>query len=329
MRPSLIPLLVNYFQGRRCKIKWRGHLSSEKLLPGSGAQGSALGNWEYLSQTNNNADHIPASDRWKWVDDLTTLEIVNLITIGLSSYNFRQHVASDIPEHGQFVNPDNLLTQNYIHTLDKWSDLHLMKLNEKKTNILLFNFTKKYQFATRLKLKGSNIEQVNEAKILGTIVTDSLSWDANTKRIIKKCHMRMQLLRQVARFGADPLMMKQIYTQIIRVILEGSCLVWDGGLTVRNRRDLERIQKLCMWIILPNHTYKEALRELDLEDLQTRRTKLTLRFAKLHKTDGKLGSLFKHNKKVHTMKTKNILNIFQQPAQTDSKNCPFYTCNSC
>ena len=60
-----------------------------------------------------------------------------------------------------------------------------MKLNEKKTKSLLFNFTKKYQFATRLKLKGSNIEQVNEAKILGTIVTDSLSWDANTKRITR------------------------------------------------------------------------------------------------------------------------------------------------
>ena len=62
-----------------------------------------------------------------------------------------------------------------------------------------------------------------------------------------------------------------------------------------------------MWIILPNHTYKEALRKLDLEDLQTRRTKLTLRYAKLHKSDGKIGSLFKHNETVQTMNTRNSL----------------------
>ena len=107
-------LLVNYFQGRRCRVKWRGHLSSERLLPGSGAQGSIIGNLEFVSQTNNNADHIPPDNRWKLVDDLTTVEVINMITIGLTSYNFRHHVASDIPVHGQFVNHENLLSQHYI-----------------------------------------------------------------------------------------------------------------------------------------------------------------------------------------------------------------------
>ena len=67
-----------------------------------------------------------------------------------------------------------------------------MKLNEKKTKILLFNYTKNYQFATRLKLKGSVVEQVSEAKILGTIISDKLSWVSNVSRIIKKCYMRIQ-----------------------------------------------------------------------------------------------------------------------------------------
>ena len=122
VRPSLIPLRINYFQGRRCRIKWRGHLSSVRQLPGSGAKGSVIGNLEYLSQTNNNSDHIPREDRWKWVDDLTTLAIVNMITVDLASYNFRQYLASDVPIHGQFVKPENLKTQMYINTLDTWSD---------------------------------------------------------------------------------------------------------------------------------------------------------------------------------------------------------------
>ena len=304
VRPSLIPLLVNYFQGRQCQIKWRGQLSSKRDLPGSGAQGSVLGNWEYLSQTNNNANHIPVEDKWKWVDDLTTLEIINLIAVGLASYNFRQHLPSDIPVHGQYVKPENLKTQEYITTLDTWSGEHKMKLNAKKTKILIFNFTKKYQFATRLTLKGTVVEQVPEAKILGTIIDDQLSWDKNTSRIIKKCYMRMQLLRKVASFGTSPQILRQIYIQIIRVILEGSCQVWDGGLTIKNRRSLERVQKLCLWTILPNKTYKEALRKLDIEDLQTRRTKLMLRFAKLNKTEGKLSHLFTPNRKIHNMETR-------------------------
>ena len=57
---------------------------------------------------------------------------MNLIAVGLASYNFRQHVASYIPVHGQFVSPENLQTQEYITTLDTWSGEHKMKLNEKK-----------------------------------------------------------------------------------------------------------------------------------------------------------------------------------------------------
>ena len=169
VRSSLIPVLVNYFQGRSCQIKWRGLLSKRRQLPGSGAQGSIMGNHEFLSQTNNKVDHIPQGDRWKWVDDLTTLEVVDLINAGLSCYNFRQHVASDINVNGQYLDPKNVKTQQYISTLDSWSDQQLMKLHEKKTKIMLINFTKKHQFKTRLTLKSSIIEQVPQIKILGTI----------------------------------------------------------------------------------------------------------------------------------------------------------------
>jgi hypothetical protein len=305
VRPSLIPLLVNYFQGRRCQIKWRGHLSKERLLPGSGAQGSIIGNLEFLSQTNNNADHIPSEDRWKWVDDLTAVEVVNMINIGLSSYNFRQHVASDIPVHGQYVDPQNLQTQSYITTLDAWSVRNKMQLNVAKMKIMLINFTKNYQFVSRIKLNDSPLEQVKEANILGTIISDSLLWNENCARIVKKCNMRLQLLREVASFGTDVRMMKLIYIQIIRVILEGSCQVWHGSLTKKNRRDLERCQKLAMKIILPTQSYKTALLTLDLETLEERREKLTAKFSNFAKNHDKLKSLFRLNMKSHKMNTRN------------------------
>ena len=116
--------------------------------------------------------------------------------------------------------------------------------------------------------------------------------------------MRMQLLRKVASFGTKPEIMKSIYIHIIRVILEGSCEVWAGALTLKNRRALERCQKLSLKIILPNHKYKSALKFLNLEDLETRRKKITLKFAKNAKNHSKLAHLFIENIKVHEMKTR-------------------------
>ena len=87
VRPSLIPLLISYFKAREMRIKWHGHLSKPRLMPGSGAMGFHIGNLEFDSQTNHNADSVPEEDRFKFVDDLSCLEIINLINIGLASHN--------------------------------------------------------------------------------------------------------------------------------------------------------------------------------------------------------------------------------------------------
>ena len=96
------------------KVKFCGLVSKPKSQPGSVAKGASLGNHEFLSQTNNNADSIPPEDRFKFVDDLTALEKINLLSIGLASYNFKQHVASDIPTHGQFIDNSLLMSQKYL-----------------------------------------------------------------------------------------------------------------------------------------------------------------------------------------------------------------------
>ena len=58
VRPSLIPLLINYFQGRETT-------SDSRKINGGGPQGATLGILEYLSQSNNNADVVDVNDRFK------------------------------------------------------------------------------------------------------------------------------------------------------------------------------------------------------------------------------------------------------------------------
>ena len=66
-------------------VKWHGCHSIPRRINGGGPQGATLGILEYLSQSNNSADFVDQEDCLKFVDDLTILEIVNLLTIGISS----------------------------------------------------------------------------------------------------------------------------------------------------------------------------------------------------------------------------------------------------
>ena len=134
--------------------------------------GSTLGIWEFLSQTNNNTDLIPLEDRYKFVDDLTALEIINLLNIGLASHNYKSQVPNDVHMHSQVIESQNLKSQQYLQQIDEWADKQKMIVSQQKTKAMVINFTDKYQFSTRLQLKGENIQIVDKMKILGSIVND-------------------------------------------------------------------------------------------------------------------------------------------------------------
>jgi hypothetical protein len=125
------------------KVKWHGKFSSTRELKGGGPQGSTFGIWEYLSQSNDNADCVTESERFKFVDDLSFLEIINLLSVGIATYNVRAHVPSDVPVHNQIIVAKNLKSQENLNLINEWTKRKKMKLNEKKTKNMIFNFSKK------------------------------------------------------------------------------------------------------------------------------------------------------------------------------------------
>lgn len=241
------------------------------------------------------------------MDDLTTLEIVNLLTVGITSFNLKQQVPNDIPTHNQYISPENLKSQEYLNTINKWTTNQKMIINQKKTKTMLFNFTDKYQFTTRLSLNDENVNVVSQSKLLGTIVEDTLTWDMNTERIVKKANSRMVLLRKLSEFGAPKEDLKLIYILYIRSILEQNSVVWHSSLTEQNKQDLERIQKSAVRIILKRNydNYEKELLKLDLECLNNRRDALNLSFIQKSIKNGTLTDLFPLNNKIHTMNTRN------------------------
>ena len=146
---------------------------------------------------------------------------------------------------------------------------------------MIFNFTNNYQFTTRLKMNNENIDVIDTTRLLGTVITNDLSWGENVSAIVRKSNARMEILRRISNFSVPLEDMKTIYILFIRSLLEQSATVWHSSLSQQNVEDLERVQKSAFRVILQQKykNYKHALQLLEMDSLYDRREKLCLNFA--------------------------------------------------
>ena len=262
---------------------------------------------------------VNESERFRFLDDLSILEIVNLLTVGLSSFNLKQQVPNDIATHNQFISCHNLKSQEWLDNICEWTDNQKMKINSKKTKTMIFNFTDKYQFGTRLSMENENLEVIDSTRLLGTIITNDLKWEQNTAQIVKKSNARMELLRREASFGTSTEDLKTIYYLFVRSQLEQSSVVWHSSLTEENKTDLERVQKSAVKIIMGDNykSYNKSLQYLDMETLDERRESLCLKFAQRCLKNEKTRMMFPLNEKNHGMETRNMDKFRVEHANTD------------
>ena len=204
VRSSLIPILISFFQNRKMKVKWNGQVSSERGLNGGGPQGGLLGILEYLSQTNDNVDFLADDVKFKFIDDLSVLTVINLASQGISSYNAKQHVPSHIATHNQYLPPSNFKSQGYLDEISSWTVDHQMKLNVEKSKYMTVNFTRNFQFSTELSLDEQLLKEVSETKLLGVVLSNDLKRHSNTDFVVKKAYRRMIILHNLFQINIPP-----------------------------------------------------------------------------------------------------------------------------
>ena len=232
------------------KVKWNGQFSSKQSMNGGGAQGGLTRILEYLSQNNDCASFLNNDEKYKYIDDISILEIINLISVGISSYNCKMNVPSDIQTENKFLPPDNIKTQDYLDQIEKWTEQKKVKSNFGKGKYMTVNFTKNYQVNTRLKLENNLLQQVTETRLLGVIIDDHLSWQANTSSIVKTAYKRMTLLHKLYEFDIPTEDLVDIYILYIRSVLDSSAVVWHISLTQGQVLEIERVQKVALRTIL-------------------------------------------------------------------------------
>ena len=150
-----------------------------------------------------------------------------------------------------------------------------------------------------------------EAKLLGTYITNDLKWNKNTSEIVKKAYQRMQLLFRAASFTSNQQDLKNIYLTFIRSILEQSAVVWHSSLTLRNKNALERVQKCAVKVIIGEKysSYENGLDKLNIQNLENKREELCLRFAKNNLENKKVMNMFPKNSSTHEMKKRKTTQI--------------------
>ena len=170
-----------------------------------------------------------------------------------------------------------------------------MMINQRKTLNIQFNFTKDKQFFTDIVLKKEKLQSVNQTKLLGTIITDELKWDENTKYIIRKANQKMRMLHKLSKFTKNKSHIMHIFKSQVRSVLEYCSTVWHSSLTKSDSKDIERIQKAAG----KNYEgYSNSLKFLKLTSLYERREKGALKFAKKSVMNEKFSKFFPKIQKV-------------------------------
>ena len=168
-----------------------------RCLIGGGPQGTLIGG---IVQSNANADFVPPEDRFKYIDDLSLLQLVLLNDL-LVDYDFQNHVASDIGIDQQYLPATAYSTQDHLNQAVNWRNENLMRINEAKCNYMIF--TRSTDFATRLSINGNTIDRVQFSKLLGLWISEDLSWSKNCQEICKKAFSRISMITKLKYVGVS------------------------------------------------------------------------------------------------------------------------------
>ena len=163
VRSSLLPLLIKYFQCRKILTKLNGFTRVPRNLNGSGPKERDTRHPRMLVTDKSQCRLFGT----KFLDYLTVIEILNPLTVGLTSNNVKQHVASELQELAslsidilftanyfdpevrrtpgfevhcnEFIPEENLQSETHLNQINDWSLKQQMKINENRNEIIILN----------------------------------------------------------------------------------------------------------------------------------------------------------------------------------------------
>ena len=158
-----------------------------------------------------------------------------------------------------YVNANKILT-----TISRYMECNLLHINTKKCCYMLFSYGKKEEINTefnryQLSINGKIIKRVNEAKYLGVIIDENLSWKPHIAKLNKTLKSACGRLYRIV--NCLPVHLhKQLYHSLFESHISYAISVW-GGVSLNNLESLFRTQKKCLRIMFGDtEAYLEKFR---------------------------------------------------------------------
>ena len=223
--------------------------------------------------------HIINIIKFRYFDDPQVIELIMLSGV-LKDYDYWSHVPNDIAVDQQFLPSSSYKMQSHLNKIQTWSTENKVKINEKKSNFMIFTRCQT-DFTSRLLLNNNNLEQVNIIRLLGLWITDNMSWQMNCEELCKKAYSRVSMLTKLKYVGTKRNDLLDVYKLFIRSVMEYCSVVYHSMLTNDQANMLERVQKVCLKVILGTDyiNYSNSLEEFSLLSLYDRREKRILDFS--------------------------------------------------
>lgn len=168
--------------------------------------------------------------------------------------------------------------QSDIEAIVEWWSNHFLQLNPTKCKYMVLSRRSSQSVnAGSLYLGGFTLEQVEEFKYLGVLITNNLSWSKHSTGVCNKAKKILGLVYRQFYTSSSPETLKQLYLSLIRPHLEYAAQLWDPFMQ-KDISKLESVQKFALKMITHRWdlNYEDLLSIVNVPKLRERRRHLKL-----------------------------------------------------
>ena len=194
----------------------------------------------------------------KYADDTTVYHTVQSQNV---------HIAHSTPTEATVTFKDSNPLQTAANYSSVWSSENSMILNAAKSTLITFTLRKTIHTES-LVINDANIIEHEKVKLLGVTFDQHLRFPSQGEAAIAKCRPAFHALVQLKRSGVASAGLALFYHSRIISILTYAASCWYPHTSNHDREKLEKYQRLCLRIILPNAArYEDRLAALQLPTL--------------------------------------------------------------
>lgn len=250
--------LNSYLSNRTQQVKFKNAFSKTIEVVSGVPQGSHLGPVLFTLFINDLPSVIQHSNILMYADDVK-------IFYSFNDINDQSHLRTDV---------------EYFY---KWCNKNLLELNIKKCKHM--TFFRSLKLDTSYNFNGATLEKVTSIIDLGILLDHQLKFCDHISMMVNKANGVLGFIKRWSKEFTDPYITKQLYTSLVRPILEYGSIVWDPYFNTYIN-NIESVQKqfllFCLrglgWnsYVLPS--YESRLGLIKLPTLKSRRTMLSIAF---------------------------------------------------